>query len=239
MNFADEKQSYEKIVNLLKRKDDKITWGHCERVGKVAAQLAEIMGKTDEECMIVRRAGELHDAGKIKTRDMILSKPGKLTEEEFIEMKNHVNDGVTILKSVGLDRPEYLEAAGNHHAWYDEQKGGYKANNIKSKPSELSEIMAIADVYDAMANKRSYKSACTTEMIKEELEKQSSNGHFNPKISKIFMDELFYDLERERNSTPIKESIEKIEKSKRENTDAVLRDTLITQKVGIPMPDFL
>src|SRR5262249_59049645 len=97
---------------------DSYTYGHSERVARIAVELGRELGLQEEELSDVFLAGLLHDIGKIGIRDAVLSKPGPLTPEEFEHVKQHVTIGYSILQNL---RPivHLLPGVRNHHERYD------------------------------------------------------------------------------------------------------------------------
>ena len=132
---------------------------------------------------------QLHDVGKIAITDLILNKPGKLTEEEFEIMKTHVTVGVDAIEKIMSNADEHaflrhtLSIAGTHHEKWDGSgyPVGLKGRNI---PLE-GRLMAIADVYDALISERPYKKAFTHEESCEIIE-AGSGTHFDPILVEVF-----------------------------------------------------
>jgi putative two-component system response regulator len=158
---------------------------HMMKKGVYAREIADWDFNTIAECSM------LHDVGKIKTPDIILKKPGKLTAEEWMIMKNHTLDGEEIIEkimkrsggNVFLNNAKIF-AASHHEKWNGK---GYPRNLKGDKIPLQGRIMAIADVYDALMSKRVYKKAYT---FKESFEMISSERgeHFDPQIVDIFFD---------------------------------------------------
>ena len=137
-------------------------------------------------------AAPLHDVGKIKISDVILNKPGKLTDEEFLIMRSHVVEGGKLIAETLKDVSgnTYLNIAKDvatyHHERWDGK--GYVAG-LKGEEIPLSaRIMAIADVFDALVSKRSYKEPFTYEQAINIL-KEESGTHFDPKLIEVFLGE--------------------------------------------------
>lgn len=195
-----ERRSQKNVLNIIKQYDEPYTYKHCMRTGKIASLLASRLGKTKEECEIVRMAGEIHDIGKVKIDKDLLYKNGRYTDEEFYTIKGHALNGTDILKAAGLDRQAYYDAAKEHHAFYEPKNGGYGAKSYQNDehPSEIAQIMAIADVYEALSAKRPYKDAFPTNKVRQFMDENLEKGQFNPDVYDVFMTELFDSLERER-----------------------------------------
>jgi putative two-component system response regulator len=139
---------------------------------------------------IVISSARLHDIGKIAISDMILNKPGKLTQEEFELMKTHALEGERIIDQI-ISRTENVEFlfnarlfAGTHHEKWDGSgyPNGFKGLEIPL----LGRMMAVADVYDALITERPYKKAFSPDVAMEIIEKDSGT-HFDPRIVEIFL----------------------------------------------------
>jgi len=132
----------------------------------------------------------MHDVGKIVIPDNILKKPGKLSPEEYEEMKRHASVGGDVVREVlsGITDEEYLNFAQDlstyHHEWWNGE--GYP-NGLKGEEIPLcARIMAIADVYDALISERCYKKAMTPEEAFKIIE-EGSGTHFDPELVKVFL----------------------------------------------------
>lgn len=219
----DQKSAYKDAVKRIKECDT-TTYGHCKRVGKAAALLGKALGKSDEECLRLKHAGTLHDIGKIKTPDSILNKEGKLTTEERFIMNEHVSDGVDLLKKFGLTDPMFFDAAGDHHAWYQSENMGYRAQGNKGKPSDVAQIMAIVDVYDALANKRAYKDELDHDVILDIMQTSCEKGQFNPDYYNVFEKDVMPVLEAEKKAKEAEERMNKMMESAKQN----VADTMVS-----------
>lgn len=164
------------IASLIKAEEakDVYTRGHSERVTKLALAIAEEMGLSEEEKRLIGRAGLLHDIGKIGISDAVLNKKEKLTDEEWQLIKSHSENGVKILeplKFLEIERRIILA----HHERYD-GKGypqGIRGEDIRRE----SLILAVADAFDAMNSKRSYRDSLTPEAILAELNRCKGAQH--------------------------------------------------------------
>ena len=147
---------------------------------------------TDEFITEVVNSAPLHDVGKIKVSDTILNKPGKLTEEEFGDMKKHTSAGGEIIdkaiSTVG-EKTEYLNEAKNlaeyHHEKWD--GNGYPEGLAGEEIPLSARVMAVADVFDALVSRRSYKEPFTVDKARDIIRKGSGN-HFDPLVVKAFLD---------------------------------------------------
>jgi putative two-component system response regulator len=136
-------------------------------------------------------SARLHDIGKITVSDLILNKPGKLTEEEFELMKTHASEGEKIIDSIITEsgNETFLHNAklfaGCHHEKWDGT--GYPCGLKEADIPLQGRVMAIVDVYDALISTRSYKSAFTHEKAVEII-KENRGSHFDPKIVDVFLE---------------------------------------------------
>ncbi len=145
---------------------------------------------SEEDSRIMVDAAPLHDIGKIAVLDSILNKPGKLTSEEFEIIKTHAAAGARIIDETltEVERDEYLSVARDmahfHHERWD---GTGYPSGLKGEEIPLcARIMAIADVYDALRSKRSYKEAFSIEKSMQ-IMRESSGTHFDPELLEIFL----------------------------------------------------
>ena len=152
---------------------DEETGDHVGRMAKYSRCLAEALLLDNEQCKIIEHAAPMHDIGKIGIPDSILLKPGKLTAEETETMQQHTTIGYDMLRD---SQSKYVQMgaiiARSHHEAYD---GSGYPQGLRDKDIPLpARIVAVADIYDALTNKRAYKEAWTHESAKEYLIKQRS-----------------------------------------------------------------
>lgn len=180
---------------------DGITGQHIKRTSAYVSIIARGMQKsetyaellTDHEISMIIDAAPLHDIGKIAVPDAILTKPGKLTDEEFAIIKTHPAKGAQIIDESlsDLEDPEYLDIARQmalyHHEKWDGT--GYPYGLSGEAIPICARIMAIADVYDALRSKRSYKDAFSKEKALSII-KESSGSHFDPAVVAVFVDNI-------------------------------------------------
>ena len=157
---------------------DQYTHGHSERVTNIAIRIAEKLMLSNREIEKIRLAGLLHDIGKIGIREDILNKPGKLSEEEFEQVKTHSQVGERILKPVIRDK-DILDMVIHHHERYDGK--GYPDGLVNGQISLNASILAVADAYDAMTSDRPYRKALSVEAAREELERYKKK-QFRPNV---------------------------------------------------------
>lgn len=188
----------EGFASMIESRDDN-TGGHVKRTQAYVNLMLHHMRHdrryrdviNKDYLVNVSNAAPLHDIGKIATPDEILQKPGKLTEEEYTIMKQHAACGGDMVHTIfkDLDDPEFLqiayEVARHHHEKYN-GKGypdGLSGNGIPLH----ARIMAIADVFDAVSQKRCYREAMSLDASFEIIEKGSGTD-FDPDLAKIFLD---------------------------------------------------
>ena len=133
---------------------DPYTRGHSQRVGKFSYLLAKELGWKESECVKIERAGLLHDIGKIGVPDYILTKPGKLTDEEFEVMKTHPVLSAQICKSLSRLR-DVIPMIKHHHERID--GNGYPDRLAGENLPLGARIMAVVDAWDTMTSDRAYR----------------------------------------------------------------------------------
>ena len=177
---------------------DKCTGDHVKKTSYYSAIIAEEMKKegkypdviTDEFIAGLKRSAPMHDIGKIKISDVILNKPGRLTDDEFSVMKTHTAEGEEILKTFNTfaQDSEYLtlavEVAAYHHEWWNGR--GYPYGKAGEEIPLSARIMAVADVFDALISRRSYKDPFTFDKAVEII-KEESGTHFDPSVVEAFL----------------------------------------------------
>ncbi len=180
------------LVNSIDAKD-KYTHGHSSRVAEYSRKIAEMSGKSEKECYEVYYAALLHDVGKIGIKDSIINKVGRLDDNEYEQIKRHPEIGQGILS--GISEFQYLSIGANyHHERYDGK--GYPEKLKGEDIPEIARIVAVADAYDAMSSKRSYRDPIPQQKIREEFVK-GSGTQFDPKFAKIMIHLIDLDEEYE------------------------------------------
>ena len=170
---------------------DEYTHGHSMRVAEYAQKIAMVAGKEMNFCSEVYFAGLLHDVGKIGVPNSIINKNGKLTPEEFAEIKKHPVIGKQILSSISMS-PYLSIAANSHHERYDGR--GYPEGLKGEDIPEIARIIAVADAYDAMTSKRSYRDPIPQQKVREEIVK-GMGYQFDPAFAKIMLHLIDLDTE--------------------------------------------
>lgn len=189
-----EKQSYEELTletlsSLAEVVDakDHYTNGHSFRVAAYARGLAMHLGLSEDECEKIYFAGLIHDVGKIGISESILTKPGKLSNEEFEAIKAHSALGSSILKGIKHYKI-FEEVARSHHERYD--GNGYPDKLAGDKIPYAARIVAVCDSFDAMTSDRSYRKALSDGQALVEL-KTYKGKQWDPKIVVAFI-ELYH-----------------------------------------------
>jgi putative nucleotidyltransferase with HDIG domain len=162
---------------------DPYTKRHSENVTRYSLTIAREMGLNLEQTEILKRAGLLHDIGKIGIRDDILLKPGKLNQDEFAQIKTHSLKGEEIIRALPFLK-EVAVLVRHHHERFDGNgyPDGKKGENIVLG----SRILAVADTFDAMTTDRPYRKGLALETAKEEL-KRNKFTQFDPQVVEFFL----------------------------------------------------
>ena len=170
------------LVHALEAKDA-YTSGHSTRVSRYAVKTAVQLGYTGERLEHLRLGGELHDIGKIGTREDILNKPGPLTSEEFEHIKGHVTLGERILAPALAESPVVLRIVRSHHERMD--GGGFPDQLTGAQIPSEARIVAVVDAFDAMTTNRAYRPSRTPADAIEEL-RRCSGSHFDVEVVDAF-----------------------------------------------------
>lgn len=185
------------LANMIDTRDE-VTGIHVHRVSAIVETLVRRMRDErmhpefldDRYVTSITLAAPLHDIGKIKIPDSVLKKQGDLTEEEFELMKTHTIEGAKILEECAkqIDDNYYLllgkDMAAYHHEWWNGKGYPYGLKGIKIP--FCARVLAVADVFDALVSKRSYKQQMSFDQAFEII-KKGSGGHFDPEIVNVFL----------------------------------------------------
>ena len=167
---------------------DKYTHGHSERVAFISRWIAEKLSEREqldeEQIHMVYLAGLLHDIGKIGIEEVVLRKKGKLTEQEYDRIKQHPSIGAGILHEIKQMR-DVIPGVLSHHERIDGR--GYPDGLSGDQIPLTAKIVGLADSFDAMTSKRTYRDAMTVENALEEIEK-GLGTQFDEKIGRVFLD---------------------------------------------------
>lgn len=162
---------------------DRYTHGHSSRVAAYAREIADRAGFSVAEQDSIYMMGLLHDVGKIGIQDAIINKNGRLTDEEFAEIKTHPAVGAEILQKI-TDLPELMTGARWHHERFD--GNGYPDGLAGDAIPEVARIIAVADTYDAMTSNRSYRRSMPQEQVRAEIVR-CSGSQFDPRFAEIML----------------------------------------------------
>ena len=142
------------------------------------------MGLSEDEIKTLRVGGLFHDIGKIGIPDSILLKESRLTDDEYSEIKNHPSIGAHILCNAEVFK-DIIPIVKHHHERYDGK--GYPGQLKGKDIPYLARIAAVADAFDAMTSKRTYRDSLPIEVVREEIEKNLGT-QFDPEIGNCFLD---------------------------------------------------
>ncbi|MFC1631300.1 HD domain-containing phosphohydrolase [Candidatus Omnitrophota bacterium] len=170
------------LASALETKDH-YTSSHSENVTRYAVAIAQEFGLSAEQVEVIRQACQLHDLGKIGIHDYILAKKGKLSDEEWDEIKLHALRGAQIIQPIDFLN-EVSELVRQHHERFDGQ--GYPGNLSGQEIQLGARIMAVADSFDAMISARPYRRALTLNQAVAEL-RINSGLQFDPGIVNVFL----------------------------------------------------
>ncbi len=177
-------ETYRGLLIILRQfiSKDQYTENHCYRVSIYSAKIASYLGLSPERIEDVRSAALIHDLGKLDISRKILYKAGRLTQEEFKEMKRHVHKGAEILHPVGGPLGRIIPIILAHHDKFD--GSGYRSTQGEKIPME-ARILAVADVYDSLVSDRPYRKAMSPFDAKEIIIKGSGTD-FDPGVVEAF-----------------------------------------------------
>ncbi len=171
---------------------DSYTRGHSDRVSEYSVLIGQKVGLPEDQIKTLRIGGLFHDIGKIGIPDSILLKPDKLTDEEYSEIKNHPSIGAHILGSAEIFK-DIIPIVKYHHEKYDGR--GYPSGLKGEEIPYLARIAAIADTFDAMTSRRSYRGALDLDYVKQEI-KRCEGTQFDPQLAEVFLEILDKDFDK-------------------------------------------
>ena len=170
---------------------DKYTNGHSHRVAEYSKEIARRFGYSDEKLDEVMTTGLLHDVGKIGVPDTIINKTGKLDDDEYALMKKHPAIGAGILEKI-TTVPDIAIGAHWHHERYDGK--GYPDGLKGEEIPEIARIIGVADAYDAMTSRRSYRDVMSQEKVREQIV-NGRGTQFDPVFADIMLEMIDEDKE--------------------------------------------
>ena len=165
---------------------DPYTRGHSDRVSAYSVLIGKYLNLSNEDLRTLEVGGLFHDIGKIGIPDSILLKESKLTDDEYSEIKNHPSIGAHILCNATIFQ-DIIPIVKHHHERYDGK--GYPGKLKGEDIPYMARIAAVADTFDAMTSKRTYRDAMPLETVRAEIER-CSGTQFDPEIAKVFLDIL-------------------------------------------------
>jgi putative nucleotidyltransferase with HDIG domain len=179
------RDTYHGVLMILRHfiSKDAYTENHCHRVSVYATTIAAMMDLSQDQVEDVKAAALLHDIGKLDISRELLYKAAKLTNEEYEEIKQHVNKGIGMLEPVGGSLRRVIPIILAHHDKFD--GSGYNPTSGDSIPLE-SRIISVADVYDSLTSDRPYRKAMSTFEARDIIVK-GSEKEFDPKVVAAFL----------------------------------------------------
>lgn len=165
---------------------DSYTRGHSDRVSAYSVLIGKYLNLSEDDLHLLKVGGLFHDIGKIGVPDSILLKTEKLTDDEYSEIKNHPTIGAHILSNATIFE-NAIPIVKHHHERYD--GFGYPSKLSGENIPYLARIAAVADSFDAMTSKRTYRNSLPLDIVKQEIEKNKGT-QFDPNIATVFLDIL-------------------------------------------------
>ena len=170
---------------------DTYTRGHSDRVSEYSVLIGQKLNLSEEDIRRLRIGGLFHDVGKIGVPDSILLKEGKLSDDEYSQIKNHPSIGAHILSTASIFQ-DIIPIVKYHHEKYDGT--GYPEKLKGNDIPYLARITAVADAFDAMTSRRVYRDSMSMQKVIEEIE-DCKGTQFDPEIADSFIDILKNDFE--------------------------------------------
>lgn len=170
---------------------DPYTRGHSDRVSEYSVLIGKKLGLDEKTLHILKIGGLFHDIGKIGIPDSILLKESKLSDEEYSQIKNHPMIGVHMLGDAAIFT-DILPIVKHHHERYDGR--GYPSQLVGDDIPYVARIAAVADTFDAMTSKRSYRDSLPIDVVRAEIER-CSGTQFDSNIAKVFLDIMDNDFD--------------------------------------------
>lgn len=178
-------ESIETLRYTVEAKDS-YTRGHSDRVADYSVLIGKELNLPENDLKTLRIGGLFHDIGKIGVPDSIIQKDAKLTDEEYSEIKNHPSIGAHILSSAAIFK-DIIPIVKHHHERYNGR--GYPGQLEGENIPYLARIAAVADSFDAMTSRRTYRAPLPIDYVISEIEK-CKGTQFDPQIADVFLDIL-------------------------------------------------
>ena len=182
-------KAYLETIQMLRHTveaKDSYTRGHSDRVSAYSVLIGEELGLYDKDLRTLKVGGLFHDIGKLGISDTILLKPSGLTEEEYNELKKHPSIGKQIVSSSTIFR-DIVPIIYSHHERYD--GNGYPQKLKGDEISFLARIVSVADAFDAMTSKRSYRDEMDMNYVRKQIQ-EGAGGQFDPEAANAFLNIL-------------------------------------------------
>lgn len=179
-------KAYLETIEILRytvEAKDSYTRGHSDRVSAFSVLIGEELGLFDKDLRTLRIGGLFHDIGKIGIPDTILLKKSDLTTEEYNEIKKHPSIGKQIISNATIFR-DIVPIVYYHHERYDGK--GYPTHKAGKDIPFLARIVAVADAFDAMTSRRSYRDELDYEIVKDTI-KKCEGSQFDPEVAEAFL----------------------------------------------------
>jgi len=165
---------------------DPYTRGHSDRVSEYSVLIGKYLDLSEDELKTLKIGGLFHDIGKIGVPDSILLKPGKLTDDEYSEIKNHPSIGAHILSNASIFA-NMVPIVKHHHERFDGR--GYPNQLAGEQIPYLARIAAVADTFDAMTSRRTYRDSLDLKIVIDEI-RNCKGSQFDPTIADVFLNIL-------------------------------------------------
>ena len=188
------KKAYLETIGALRKTveaKDPYTRGHSDRVSEYSVLIGKKLKLDEHTLQILRVGGLFHDIGKIGIPDNILLKDSKLSDNEYLQIQKHPSIGAHILGNVDMFK-EIIPVVLYHHERYDGR--GYPKKLVGEEIPYVARICSVADTFDAMTSKRSYRDALSLDIVTSEI-KKCSGTQFDPTIASAFLDILENDYD--------------------------------------------
>jgi putative two-component system response regulator len=189
-SYINELEHAEQVIFSLARAveaKDNYTEGHCERLSILGQFLGSELQLSEEDLIVLKRGGILHDIGKIAIDDSILLKPGPLTAEEFEIIKTHPEIGENICRPLRTLKP-VLPIIRYHQERYN--GSGYPEGIAKHEIPIHARIIGIVDCYDALTTDRTYRKALPSDFALQIMKKETEAGLWDPDLYKLLREIL-------------------------------------------------